>query len=172
MAARCFRDEKAVSGTVKKEFKKVKPVPFFSPENTQPGLYYRYFEGDWDNLPDFTTLPPVTEGVIANFSITPRLQEEHFGFVFEGFIQIPSTGMYQFYTISDDGSQLMIADHLVVNNDGLHGAEEKSGSIALSEGFHPLRVTFFEKSGGNELTVLYRSEDGEKKKIPDEVLVY
>jgi len=39
----------------------------------------------------------------------------------------------------------------VVDNDGLHSLEEKSGTIALAGGMHAVTVDFFEKGGGHEL---------------------
>jgi len=42
---------------------------------------------------------------------------------------------------------------MVVENDGLHGMNEERGSIALRAGYHPIRVTFFEKGSGNQLKV-------------------
>ena len=42
----------------------------------------------------------------------------------------------------------------VVNNDGLHGMVERSGTIALEAGWHAIRVEFFERGGGAGLIVL------------------
>ena len=57
-------------------------------------------------------------------------------------------------TNSDDGSALYIGDKRVVDNDGLHGMVERSGTIALEAGWHAIRVEFFERGGGAGLIVL------------------
>ena len=75
-----------------------------------------------------------------------------------------------FFTDSDDGSQLFIGDDLVVDNDGLHSMKEVSGSVALSAGYHPIRVTYFEKNGGNKLNVYFESMNIQKQSIPDDLL--
>ena len=136
------------------------------------GLRYGYYEGSWDQLPAFGALASVKEGVISDFDFSPRNQSEYFGFRYDGFIRLPETGIYSFFTDSDDGSQLFIGDKLVVDNDCLHGMTEETGVIALRAGFHPLRVTFFEKTGGDELQVYYQGPNIKKQTIPPQVLFF
>ena len=66
----------------------------------------------------------------------------------------------------------MVDDKLVVDNDGLHSMTEVLGSIALDVGHHPIRVTYFEKSGANQLDVYYESASFEKQSIPDNLLFH
>ncbi|MGH7599638.1 MAG: alpha-L-fucosidase [bacterium] len=172
VSARCFRDGKAVSDTAQAKFTKVTPRPAVRAGNLSKGIRYAYFEGDWDRLPDFKSLRPVKAGVLANFDFSPRQEVERFGFEYSGFIQVPETGVYAFFTDSDDGSRLYIGDTLVVDNDGLHGMHEEHGVIALAAGPHPLRVTFFEKIGGDDLKVYYKSMRQEKQLIPDAILFH
>jgi alpha-L-fucosidase len=172
VSARCFRDGKPVSGTTQATFTRVSPTPAKQIENPLPGIRFAYFEGDWDWLPDFDKLNPVKTSVLPNFNFSPRNQEEHFGFQYTGFIKIPKDGVYGFSTDSDDGSQLFIGDQMVVNNDGLHGMQEKAGVIALATGFHPIRVTFFEKMGGDGLKVYWKGVGMEKDILPDGVLFF
>ena len=172
VSARCFRDGKAVSGSVQAKFTKVSPKSAIQIENPSPGIRFSYFEGDWNSLPDFNQLKPAKTGVLPNFNFSPRNQEEYFGFQYTGFITIPEDGVYGFYTDSDDGSQLFIGDQLVVDNDGLHSMHEEQGVIALAAGFHPIRVTFFEKTGGDGLKVYWKGTGIEKQVIPDNVLFY
>lgn len=71
-------------------------------------------------------------------------------------LTVPEDGTYEFRLRSDDGSELFIGNELVIDHDGLHGAEDKDGSIELTEGVHPLRVNFFEAGGGQELRLSWR----------------
>jgi len=58
----------------------------------------------------------------------------------------------------------------VVDNDGLHPAQEASGVINLAVGIHPITVTYFEKFVDNVLTVSYEGPGIAKVQIPDNVL--
>jgi len=172
VSARCFRGGIPVSAAAQQTFSKVKPRAAVKVKDLLPGLKYAYYEGDWDILPDFKKLDPVKKGVLANFDFAPRKQVEYFGFLYEGYIHIAQTGVYAFYTDSDDGSQLYIGNELLVNNDGLHGLHEERGVIPLEKGYHPIRVTFFEKTGGDDLIVSFKGEGLDKQAIADEVLFY
>ncbi len=161
-----------MSDTAQAKFTKVTPRPAVKVDNWSKGIRYAYFEGEWDRLPDFKSLTPVKEGVLAHFDLSPRKEVERFGFEYTGFIQVPETGVYAFFTESDDGSRLYIGDTLVVDNDGLHAMHEEHGMIALAAGLHPIRVTFFEKTGGDDLKVHYKSLRQEKRLIPEAILFH
>ncbi|RYE23522.1 MAG: T9SS type A sorting domain-containing protein [Sphingobacteriales bacterium] len=124
------------------------------------GLNYKYYEGSWDVLPDFANLTSLANGISPNVDITPRLRNDDFGFLWEGYIKIPANGTYTFETYSDDGSKLYIGDYghaltALVNNDGLHGSQYASGSRVLTAGIHKIAITFFEKGGGEEMKVFW-----------------
>lgn len=71
-------------------------------------------------------------------------------------LSVPADGTYEFRLVSDDGSRLLIDDALVVDHDGLHGAEPADGSVALTAGYHDLRVEYFENTGDNVLRLEWR----------------
>ena len=157
--ARCFREGKPVSGTSTLEFKKVVPFPPVSKVGPlEAGLKYQYYEGEFDSLPDFRIKKPVKEGFVSDFVFTPRNQPDNFAFVYEGLIRLPENSVYTFYTNSDDGSRLWIDSHPVVNNDGLHGSQEKQGDIALAKGLHRIRVACFDRTGGDNLSVFLSNQ--------------
>ena len=172
VTAQNFRDGNPVSGMVKALFTRVAPNKPVEIDEADRGLRYQYFEGSWDQLPDFERLEESGSGVTPNMDISKRSQDNHFGFVFEGLILIQEQGVYTFYTDSDDGSQLYIGGDLVVDNDGLHSMTEVSGSVALSTGYHPIRVTYFEKNGGNQLNVYLESVKISKRIISDNFLFH
>ncbi|MFT3980381.1 MAG: fibronectin type III domain-containing protein [Ferruginibacter sp.] len=127
------------------------------------GLTYKYYEGEWDVLPDFSTLQVLATGTTPNVSLTPRLRSDNFGFLWEGYIKIPATGSYKFETSSDDGSRLYIGTPYsysatpLVNNDGLHGEQYASGTISLTAGIYPIAITFFERTGGEAMNIYWTS---------------
>ena len=121
--------------------------------NAEKGVQFAYYEGDWDRLPDFDKLRPKKTGRCASFDLSPRDQDDNFGFKFTGFLRIREKGVYTFSLVSDDGSRLLIGDRVVVDNDGCHAPQEALGRIELEPGMHPITVLFFEKGGGEELQV-------------------
>ncbi len=137
-----------------------------NPLNSISGINYSYFHGAWSVLPDFTTLTPAASGLVLNFDISPRTQNDNFGFRHTGYISVPTNGIYTFYTSSDDGSKLYIGTAMVVNNDGLHSNLETSGQIGLLAGKHAVTVDFFEQAGSEILTVSYQGPGLAKQIVP------
>lgn len=170
VSARCFRDGVPVSGTSSRKFRKVVPKPAVNVLNVEKGIHYGYYVGNWDSLPDFKKLEPVSAGILPNIDIAGKKQNEYFGFSYTGYINISKDGVYTFYMTSDDGSRLFLDDTLIVDNDGLHGMNERKGVVALAAGMHPLRIEYFQKSGGVGLVLSYKGPGTEKQVIPDAVL--
>lgn len=125
--------------------------------NPVTNLTYKFYHGSWGKSPDFSKLEPKKTGVLASglFDISPRDRNDQFGFVFTGEIECPKDGKYTFTTASDDGSLLFIDGKKVVDNDGVHGVQSKSGSVNLKAGKRVIEVHFFEAGGGEELAVAW-----------------
>ena len=138
----------------------VSPVSFIT-----PGINYSYYTGTWDVLPDFSTLTPDQTGLNDSIEILDGWADDNFGAVYTGYIEIPIDGNYTFYTASDEGSKLYIDDVPVVDNDGIHTLTEASGSICLDEGFHQISVAYFEKTGGEGLTVQFEGPGVSKRRL-------
>jgi len=131
------------------------------------GMHYQYYEGRWDKLPDFDSLEIKASGRCYSFDLNQiRQRDQFYGVVFKGFLRLDQQGEYKFYTISDDGSQLFIDGQLVVDNDGAHGMEEKSGSIKLARGLHELSVRYFQFAGAAELEVFWERPGQAKQPLP------
>ena len=88
--------------------------------------------------------------------------------MFAGFVEVPAGGMYTFFTESDDGSRLYIGEEMVVDNDGLHGMQERSGEIALAAGKHSIRVEFFERGGGAGVITRFQGPNLSKRVIEED----
>ena len=127
------------------------------------GLSYKYYEGTWSSLPDFNALTPVKTGVTPNISLDPRNVDDFFGFLWQGYINIPVSATYQFGIQSDDGSKLYINTAYsagatpLINNDGLHAEQLVTGTINLTAGVYPIAITFFERDGGEAMKLMWRS---------------
>lgn len=142
-------------------------------DTTENGLFFKYYEGDWDSIPKFWELHPVNRGKIFKLSLNElKTREDKFGIDYYGFIEIEEDGLYTFYLTSDDGSNLYIDNKIVVNNDGAHGVKESSGKIELESGRYPFRVFYFEKSGEQNLKVEYEGPEISRQQIPASKLFY
>lgn len=141
-----------------------------TPKKVINGLSYYDYYYNGDSLPDFDDLTTLKFGYINSFNINNATRSSKYAMKFNGYIKVEEQGAYNFYTTSDDGSQLFIGDQLVVDNDGLHGAEQQSGIIGLQPGYHEITVDYFEKKGQNSLEVQYDGPNITKKIIPDAVL--
>jgi hypothetical protein len=148
---------------------------------TSNRLAYQFF--DIPGTPRFETVDsiPTAEnatatGFVSDFDVQ-ALQLIHtpsdthtFAVRYTGKIYISTADTYTFFTFSDDGSKLFINDVEVVDNDGLHGIAEESGTIFLSVGYHDFRVEYFEWFGFETLTASYTSSSISKQEIPFTIL--
>lgn len=95
---------------------------------------------------NFSTLQYSDGGDVKPF--WPGGPVNQFAARFSGKFRIPTAGTYTFYITSDDGSRLRINGQTVVDNDGEHGASERSGQVALDVGAYPFELIYFENGGG------------------------
>ncbi len=119
------------------------------------GVKYEYYEGNWNRLPNFDLLTPVSSGVQDNFSLRNRDRNNYFGFRFTAGLEVPQDGYYLFFLLSDDGSKFFIDDEEVINNDGLHGYRWRAKWLKLTAGVHDIEVDYFEKTGRQRLNMYW-----------------
>ncbi len=122
-------------------------------ELRQHGLDATYYEGSYRNTDQIKESDKKSTYSPTDFSFPDDVNEDQFAIRFEGYFKAEEDGLYTFSTASDDGSVLYIGDELVVDNDGLHGEQEKFGQVFLRAGLHPIKVVYFELGGGNVLRV-------------------
>ncbi len=132
---------------------------------TVPGLRCRYYEGEWNRLPDFSAMEPIRDEILDTIAIPPFVRPEEYGLSFVGYVRVPADGLYDFYITSDDGSKLFVCDSLVVDNDGLHGEGELAGQIALKAGLHRIEALMFNNKGGQALGVSWRGPGLDKQPL-------
>jgi hypothetical protein len=126
------------------------------------GSHYQYFEGQWNQIPDFSTLTPKAEGIVANFSLVSRTQDQDFGYRFFAQIQIPADGEYQFSVDTNGLAAVMI--------DGQEAANQQTASaLPLSAGLHRIEVLFVQQQEHPQLQVLWQGP-GISGQIPSDVL--
>jgi hypothetical protein len=137
------------------------------------GLYKTTYSGYYaDNVNFFATATPQTFGSNPATSVqTTSISEpgsddgSQFSCQWLGYFKPTTTETYTFFTSSDDASYMWIGataisgfttTNAIVQNGGLHGVQEQSGSIGLTAGiYYPIRIQFGENSGGDVLTFNY-----------------
>lgn len=134
------------------------------------GLDYAYYEGSYNLVPGFNKIIPEKKGFLDNVSLSVANRQRDFALNFSGYIEVPTDGQYTFYTTSDDGSLLYIDGHLIVDNDGRHGVEEKMGTIGLKAGKHAIEIGYFQAGGGMTLDVNYSGPGISKRSLPSSSL--
>ncbi|HZG24158.1 MAG TPA: PA14 domain-containing protein, partial [Chitinophagaceae bacterium] len=130
--------------------------------DSQNGLKYRYYEGTYTSLPDFSTLAPVVRSGLTPNVIISNSRPDNYAYIWEGYINITNPGQYTFETISDDGSKLYFNTFYapgataLVNNDGLHASVSATGNINIpAVGLYPIAITFFESTGGETMQIFW-----------------
>ncbi len=141
-------------------------VEFINPKLN--GLHYKYYEGEWMKLPDFSKEPVVKTGIVYEFGLDKIIPtKDEFALSFSGSLEIEKSGSYEFFIQSNDGSKLFIDNRLIIDHDGPHGAEiEKTGEIELTKGMHLIRLDYFQAGGGLYLKVKFAGPGFEKQELP------
>lgn len=135
------------------------------------GLDYSYYEGEFNRVADFEKLTPKASGPAEKIDLSAAKRSDNFGLRFDGLMQVPKDGEYTFHLMSDDGSRLAIDGRMVVDNDGVHAPQEKSGKVQLKAGKHAFVAEFFEASGGEELRVQLEGPDLNRTNLNDVLAV-
>lgn len=149
------------------------PVPAENPGNTAPGLKVAYYVGgDLNSALNLDRATPARTGTVTAIDFAFAEAKENFGLKFTGYIEAPKDGEYTFYTKSDDGSRLFIGKREVVDNDGPHGSQERSGAIKLQAGKHAISVYYTQSSGGYDMSASWEGPDLPKAPIPAGVLFH
>jgi hypothetical protein len=156
------------SGITTKDKKEFAYRPALDVKPTEKGLRYTYCEGNFLSTADIAKIGKNHQsGVMPNFDITNAAAKDHFGYIFEGYVNIPESDVYIFYINSDDGAKLYIDGELLLDNDGSHGTDRKGAKIGLEKGFHEIRVDYFDDYAEEELRVRMTSTNIPLGKIDD-----
>jgi putative heme-binding domain-containing protein len=141
----------------------------------QPGLRVDFYAPSPSNVARETlqAMTPANTGVATTIVMDqPVLKtRDAFALMFTGHIVIEKPGKYNFFIASDDGSRFYIDGEQLIDNDGLHGMVEKSGTVQLAAGLHPIVATYFDNGGGDGLSMSWSGPGLEKQEIPANVLV-
>jgi len=130
------------------------------------GLKGAYYEIELERLPNFDTVPSVSEYITDTIAIPENARDEDYALTFTGYVHVPADGVYAFSINSDDGSRLYVSDTLLADNDGLHGDYEMTGVIGLKAGYHKFTAQMFQCKGDDALGVSVAGPSLPKQAIP------
>ncbi len=145
------------SAETTRTFEKVTALPDSPCGEGDSGLSARMIVGEFAVVPaahafdSGTALPHAT-----SVAIPVGVPAERFAVQLVGLVKAPVDGVYRFELSSDDGSELWIDDQRIVDNGGLHGAQPKTGDVALEAGCHEFEVRMFESVGSESLSLRWR----------------
>jgi hexosaminidase len=122
----------------------------------EQGIRHLYFQRSVRSVRSIDTLSGARESKVTSVALQPADTAERYAVRMTGYLRVPDDALYEFALSSDDGSNFEIGGQVVVNNDGLHGDEERTGMIALRKGLHPFVVRYFQGGGGASLALRYR----------------
>jgi alpha-mannosidase len=135
-------------------FTRMTPRPATPLAGALPGLVCRYYEGAWDKLPAFDSLAAQGQATVPAIALPAIARPEEFALRMDGYITVPGDGVYAFRLASDDGSALWIDGERVIDNDGLHGNQERICHVALRAGAHAIRIEYFQRGGDRGVALL------------------
>lgn len=150
--AKAFKEGMLPSRTMVLKTVKAEYIPAVDVKVSVNGVNYEYHEGNFTRTAAMAATPIVSKGTMPEPSIADAPIADHFGYVFEGYIDVPEEGIWEFMTLTDDGSVLYVDGQLVVDNDGGHAAVAASGRIALAKGLHKYRLLYFEDYEGESFS--------------------
>lgn len=164
LTAATFDASGARSELVRQTYRFVQPV-------VGRGASYHLFQGRFRTVAELYGATPVKSGVAPEIDFEDvKPPVESFGALFRATIDLDTPGEYRFWTESDDGSRLLVNGKTVVNNDGDHGPQLKSGSVKLEAGRHEIEVLYFNSAGSGCLRVFMAVPGGGRELLRHERL--
>lgn len=124
------------------------------------GVNVSFFKGDFKSVKEIDQAKPVEIFESKSIGLQPLADKtdklkESFGVIFDGFLEIPADGLYEFEMDSDDGAAFIIGEEAIIDLDGLHGKMTASGIVPLKKGFHKVRLKYFQAGGDATLSLRF-----------------
>jgi len=144
------------------------------------GSYFAIAAGT-TKVPALATLTPT--GVLfaheLNVAVRPMsggfpgidaARNENFAIRWEAPLIVDTESDYTFRVVSDDGAIVQIDGTPIVDNDGAHAVQEKSGPVHLVKGTHAISVDYFQTTGSVALQLFCKKAGGTETICPTHLL--
>ena len=123
-------------------------IPATEVKKTTQGIEWKTFKGDFPWVPNVTEYVPSATGNAEYPDLNVITNTINQAVSFTGYLQIPADGEYAFALSADQKAFLRIHDASVIDADfGYIGGTERTGSIKLKAGLHPIRIICTTKAG-------------------------
>lgn len=156
---RFFRPDGSAADLQKILYRKESYRPGENIGNLQPGLTCTWHEAIVNKSHEIDNIPVKQTYVVKDISVPEGVGGKR-GLIYSGYLKIDKEGIYTFTLGSDDGSLLYIGDEVIVDNDGPHGPVTLSGQKALSVGYHPVKLYYFDMNNGGFIDLKLQDADG------------
>lgn len=130
----------------------LKDHPLESADPAIKNLLSYVYLGDWKQMPDLAKLEAASveeehDGLISE---TQSSREQKYAIVWKGELEAPADGEFTFRLDADDAAKVYLNDKLVIEVTGgsPDGSRAKAGKITLTKGDHPIRIEYFQGTGG------------------------
>lgn len=125
------------------------------------------------NNPDLTGTPvlsrfePTISVDWADTAPVTGLPDDGFSVRWEGFIHIPSTGDYTFYSLANDGERLFLDGNAVIDQwEPANSIEHEFTAVGLTAGWHSIRYEVYDDTGSAGATLSWSTASTLKRAIP------
>ncbi|KAK9824103.1 hypothetical protein WJX72_007756 [[Myrmecia] bisecta] len=121
----------------------------------------------WFNTPDLNYASSTSWAM-------PNGDTSQYALKFQGYINLPSGGVWTFQLNSNDGSQLFLDGTLIVDNDGyMTSMVATSATATLSAGFHDLEVDYYQRDTAAGIILSWKAPGGSSlSAVPTTALYY
>ncbi len=143
---------------------------YINPSNSDTGLYAEYFNNINPNVVSPKVIKRETQ-VNWQGTSSPDLAVNfnNFSARWTGFVKPEFTGIYTFYTQSDDGTRLWVDGKLIINNWTDHGSTKDSATISLVKGqIYDIKLEYYHIGIGEGIIKLsWQTPDNKNEIIPE-----
>ena len=173
LKVRSYVDGISPSWPLSIEFKQIAMLDAVNASALKPGVSYLYREGSLvKSARKQSEAPVVNTGVLATFNVDDIKDQREFGYNFDGYIQVPETGVYTFWLEANDGAILYLNDKLIIDNDGGHRAQVLDSKIGLKKGWHPVKVDYCQNGLAKSLVLEWAGPGFDRQEVPAGVLFH
>jgi predicted alpha-1,2-mannosidase len=170
---RSFVDGIAPGQILSVQFRQIEMLEALAVSELQPGVKFLYREGNGvKSARDQNEAPVLETGILSTFNVDAVKDQRAFGYNFNGYINVPETGVFHFWLEANDGAILYLNDKLIIDNDGGHRAQVLDSKIGLKKGLHPVKVDYCQNGLAKSLVLEWEGPGVEKQEVSAEVLFH
>lgn len=167
VVVKALSSRKEYEKTIRCEYKVEPPLTAIqTPKDLKKGgLRFKYYKGNWDQLPELSKLKPIRTGSTDDgFDINGFSGGEGFACVLEGVLEVPEEGYYIFGLGNNNAARVQIGEQSIINEQ--QAINRQSFIIYLQKGFYPIKVEGVRKKGGQQFSPVFWRKESESNASP------